>query len=373
MRDGSELTADSASLLQKAIEVNPLLQFLGLGRQGRRVLPLNSQIKRVVFSPDGGMLLQSLAGASRTRVYASLAFLECAAVGMPVGDIISFLKNATDNQILEKVLESVEGPGTLVSPGLKAAMKNSESLSAHAIGILNRLLGKGCNLEGALDAASPKRHFLVRGMLGFAETHNVHALAKLVAHLCTSQRQILALDALFLRLEQRAPAALPQERALLKVASFSELSELLKNRIMRYRGAIPVPPVSHPRLQWINSVPRLNAIGKSFRNCLNGSIAYTAPLLLGRTFIAIYTRETTLGSITSSSQYVLHVTQFWDDEAVAFSILDAKGVGNEEICDNDLADALQDLSAKTGHIWRLNYKSVFEELLIHDFLYDFVD
>jgi hypothetical protein len=366
MRNGSELKADSASLLQKAIEVNPLLHFLGLGQQGGRVLPLNSQIKRVVFSLDGGMLLQSLAGASRTRVYASLALLECAAVGTPIGDIISFLTNATDNQILEKVLEKVEGPGTAVSPGLKAAMKNSESLSAHAIGILNRLLGKGCNLEGALDAASPKRHLLVRGMLGFAEIHNVHALAKLVAHLCTSQREILALDSLFRRLEQRAPAALPQNSALLKIASFSELSKLLKNRIMRYRGAIPVPPISHPRLQWINSIPRLNAVGKSFRNCLKGNITYPASLLLGRTFIAVYTSETSFGSITSSSQYVLHVTKLWEDEAIVFAVLDAKGVANEEMCASKLADALQDLSINTDHMWRLGYKSIFNELLIYD-------
>lgn len=373
MRDGSELMADSASLLQKSVEVNPLLLFLGLRGQGRRRLPLNSQIKRVVFSPDGGMLLQSLAGASRTRVYASLAFLECAAVGAAVGDIIAFLTNATDNQILEKVLEKVEGPGTPVSLGLKAAMKNSESLNAHAIGILNRLLGKGCNLKGALDAASPERHLRVRGMLGFAEIHNVHALAKLVAHLCTSTREILALDGLLRRLEQRAPSALPQERALLKAANFSELSELLKNCMIRYRGALPVPPVSHPRLQWINSVPRLHAIGKIFRNCLNESIGYTTSLLLGQSFIAIYTCETTHGSITSSSQYVLQVRQLWDDGAVVFSILAAKGVGNEEMYDDDLVDALQDLSASTGYIWRLSYRSVFEEMLLFHWNCDFVD
>lgn len=352
--------------VQKCVEVNPLLHFLGLNGPGRRTLSPQSQLKRVVLSPEGGALLQSLAKSSRVRVYAALAFLECAAAGMDDSEIVAFLKMASDNQILEKVLAKVEGPGTCVAPGLKAALKQSEPLKAPAIGILNRLIAKGCNPKAALAAAGPSRHFYVRGMLGFAEIHNIHPLAKLAVHLCSSEREVLALDALFQRLEQRAPSILPRETALLKLENFNQLSNLLQSRIQRYRGNIQVPEVSHPCLTWVSSIPQLHAVGREFRNCLNGSLTHTVSLVLGRSFIARYTHESTLGLTTGSFQYVLLVTQAWENGAGVFIIQDAKYAGNQEMSDSHLAEAIAMLSAETGFEWRLSLKLVTDELLLHD-------
>lgn len=371
MRDEFEDTRKSMTMAQKCTEVNPLLQFLGLSGEGIRKLSLNSQLKRVVFSADGGILLQSMAKASRVRVYASIAFLECAAADIPVNEIIGFLRNATDNEILEKVLENVEGPGAQVAPGLKAAMKKSKPLKAWAIGLLNRLVGQGCNINAALNAAAPDRHFKMRGMLGFAKINEIHPLAQLAVHLCSTEREILALDSLIRRLEQRAPAALPHESAILKLENFSELSELLKSRILRYRGSLPVPAFSHPRLVWIQSIPHLRSFGKAFQNCLSVSITYPVSLALGRSFIAIYTHHSALGSQNFSTQYVFHVTQGWEDGANVLTILDAKGSANTEMPDGDLVEALRDLNKNTETIWRLSEKRVMDEMLLHDWQNDF--
>lgn len=371
MRDEYEHKAAPMTRLQECIEVNPLLHFLGLVGQGRRTLSLNNQIKRVVFSPNGGMLLQALAKASRVRVHASLAFLECAAADMSVSEIIAFLTNAADNQILEKVLEKVEGPGTEVAPSLKAALIKSEPLKAHAIGILNRLIGKGCNVKAALEAAGPKRHLQVRGMLGFADIHDMHPLAKQAVHLCSSEREILALDGLIRRLEQRAPAALPHESAVLKVENFSELSELLKNRILRYRGILPVPAFSHPRLEWIQSIPHLRSFGKSFKNCLGVSLTYSVSLAIGRSLIAIYTHESDWGAESFSSKYVFHVMQGWEDGVCVLTILDAKESANREMPDGELMEAIRDLNKNTDVIWRLSEKMIMDEMHLHDWQNDF--
>lgn len=370
MRDAFEDTRKSMTMGQKCTEVNPLVQFLGLAGEGFRKLSLNSQLKRVIFSADGGMLLQALAKASRVRVYASIAFLECAAVDMPVDEIIAFLQNATDNEILEKVLEKVEGPGTQVAPGLKAAMKKSKPLKAWAIGLLNRLIGQGCNINAALNAAAD-RHYKMRGMLGFARINEIHPLAQLAVHLCSTEREILTLDSLIRRLEQRAPAALPQESAILKLENFSQLSELLKNRILRYRGILPVPEFSHPRLEWIQSIPHLRSVGKAFQNCLNVSITYPVSLVLGRSLIAIYTHESKWGSVSSSTQYVLHVTHGWEDGASVLTILDAKESANREMSGSHLVEALRDLNKNTDAIWRLSEKMIIDEMLLHDWQNDF--
>jgi hypothetical protein len=93
------------------VELNPLLQFLGLVSASRYNLPVSNTVKRIVFSPEGGQLLQALARASRVRVLASLAHLECAAVDIEAGEAINFLISASDNAILEQVLAKVEGPG----------------------------------------------------------------------------------------------------------------------------------------------------------------------------------------------------------------------------------------------------------------------
>lgn len=371
MRNEFEDTRKSMTMAQKCTEVNPLLQFLGLSDEGIRKLSLNSQLKRVVFSADGGMLLQALAKASRVRVYASTAFLECAAIGMPVDEIISFLQNATDNQILEKVLEKVEGPGTEVAPGIKAAMKKSKPLKASAIGILNRLVGQGCSVNAALNAAAPDRHYKMRGMLGFAHSNEIHPLAQLAVHLCSTEREILALDSLIRRLEQRAPAALPHKSAILKLENFSELSELLKNCILRYRGSLPVPAFSHPRLEWIQSIPHLRSFGKAFQNCRSASITYPVSLALGRSFIAIYTHQGTLGSETFSTQYVFHVMQGWEDGVSVFTILDAKESANREMPDGHLVEALRNLNENAETIWRLSEKMIMDEMLLHDWQNDF--
>ena len=83
-------------------------------------VPVNSNVKRIVFSPGGGQLLQGLARASRMRLLASLAYLERASTDMEVDEAIAFLIAAPDNLILERVLAQVEGPDTAIAPGLKA-------------------------------------------------------------------------------------------------------------------------------------------------------------------------------------------------------------------------------------------------------------
>ena len=367
MGEECDQKAGSMTPLQKATEVNPLLMFLARGKSEGKFVPFSSQVKQVVFSPNGGALLQALAMASRVRVYASLAFLEAAAVGLNVDEIISFLLIASDNQILERVLEKVEGPGTPIAPGLKAAMKKSQPLRACAIGLLNRLIGKGYNAKAALEAAGPDRHLRVRARMGFAELHKVHTLAGSVAHLCSSDREILALDQLFRRLEHRTPSALPQQSALLKLENFSQLSRLLKKCLLCYRGAIPIPPVSHPRLEWVNSLPRLHAIGKVFRNCLNDSVVYPTSLVLGQSFIAVYTSEASFASATSPSSYVFHVTLSLEDGVMAFNLVDAKGIDNQEMPDADLAAALVDLGLLTGVIWRIGGEILMNELAIGRF------
>ena len=76
MRDEFEDTRKSMTMAQKCTEVNPLLQFLGLSGEGIRKLSLNSQLKRVVFSADGGMLLQALANVYKTRIDAVVSKAE---------------------------------------------------------------------------------------------------------------------------------------------------------------------------------------------------------------------------------------------------------------------------------------------------------
>ncbi len=58
MREEFERKRKRMTPVQKCTEVNPLLQFLGLTGEGFRKQSQNSQIKRVVPSADGGMLLQ---------------------------------------------------------------------------------------------------------------------------------------------------------------------------------------------------------------------------------------------------------------------------------------------------------------------------
>lgn len=348
------------------VEFNPLLQLLGLALESSYNLPAGNTLKQIVFSPDGGHLLQALARASRTRVLASLAYLECAAGDMESGEVITFLTSARDNQILEQVLAAVEGQGTAIAPGLKPTLKASQPLRAHAIGILNRLLLQGCNLKAAIDAASTKRHLRVRNNLLFAKSHDLHMLTRQVAYLCGSEREIIALDKIICCLAQRAPSILPDEFPLLCLEKLSDVKELLKQRILRYRGDVAVPDVSHPRLEWLRSVPQIRAAGRIFGNCLSSSTVYPVSLLLGRSFIAVYTCETPVPLCPPGETFVLDIRPTWENGQPVLAVSAAKGMQNKEMSGRKLLKALEDLSATSNWIWRIDFEMILDDLMFYD-------
>lgn len=366
MSDESEDAARRCSLSSSTIELNPLLQWLGLVSEDRCTLPDSTEVRRIVLSPDGGRFLHALTHASKIRVLASLAYLECATADREVGEVVSFLITAPDNQILEQVLAKVEGAGTAIAPGLKAALKASKPLRAYAIGILNRLLSQGCNPKAALDAASPKRHLRVRSNLQFAHYQDLHTLTRQVAYLCGSEREIIALDQIIHCLAQRAPGVLPDEFPLRRLEKLSDLTELLKQRILRYRGDVAVPDVSHPRLEWLHSVPRIRAAGRVFANCLSSNTAYPISLLLGRSFVAIYTCEPKARPPSPADKYILDIRPTWENGQLVLAIFDAKGSANNEMSGRKLAEALEDLNAATGWIWRIDFRTVMDDLLLYD-------
>jgi hypothetical protein len=55
-----------------------------VARSPIRKPPVSTTVKKIVFSPNGGQLLQALAHASNLRALASFAYLECAAADMEV-------------------------------------------------------------------------------------------------------------------------------------------------------------------------------------------------------------------------------------------------------------------------------------------------
>jgi len=366
MSDDSDEVALPVAYSDSEVELNPLLQFLGNMPEGHHGLPVNSAIKRIVLSPNSGQFLHALARASRTRVVASLAFLECASSEMETGEIIEFLISASDNLILEQMLAKVEGPGTAIAPGLKAALRTSQLLRAHAIGILNRLLLRGCNRKAALCAASRKRHLRVRMNLQFAETHELHPLTRQVAYLCENEREIIALDKIMNSLANRAPGVLLDEIPLCRLEDLCGLTGLLKQRILKYRREVAVPDVSHPRLEWLRSVPAIRAAGKTLANCLRSSAAYPTSLLLGRSFVAIYTPETRADLLLPDRQIVLNITPTWESGEMVMSVSEARGRENKEISGRKMFEVLNDLSAFTGHKWNIDFRIAMDDLNLYD-------
>lgn len=366
MSDKCEEMALPMGQSESTVELNPLLQLLGLVSEKRYNFPVSNTVKQIVFSPDGGQLLQALARASRVRVLASLAYLQCAAVDIEVGEAITFLISASDNAILEQVLAKVEGPGTSIAPGLKAALKVSQPIRPLAIGILNRLLSQGCNRKAALDAASPKRHLRVRMNLQFSESYDLHRLTQQVAYLCGSEREIIGLDRIIRSLEQRAPDLLPEGFPLRRLEGLSDLKELLKQRILRYRGEVAVPVVSHPRLEWLCSVPQIRAAGRAFSVCLSSSAVYPLSLILGRSFLAIYTCELPACLPSSYTKYILEIRPIWEDGKLVLAVSEAKGSKNKEMSGRNLLNALEDLNATTGWVWRIDYRMVMDDLSLYE-------
>ncbi len=349
-----------------AAEFNPLLQFLGLVPVDYCDLPVSSEVKRIVLSPDGGKLLHALARASRTRVVACLAYLECVQANMEAGEVIAFLISAPDNLILEQVLATVEGPGTTIAPGLKAALRKSQPIRSHAIGILNRLLLQDCNREAALGAANRKRHLRVRMNLQFAETHQLHPLTRQAAYLCETERDVIALDRVICSLASRAPGVLPDELPLRRLGDLCALKDLLKRRILNYRGEVAVPDVSHPRLEWLRSVPAIRAAGKTFANCLRSSAAYPSALLLGHSFVAIYTFETSARIALPDQQIVLNIAPTWESGEIMMSVSEARGTENKEVSGLKMFEALNDLSALTSHKWNIDFRIAMDDLNLYD-------
>lgn len=373
MSDHNQHTARASSNLKSRIEVNPLLQFLGRGSGDGRVLPVQTQIKRVLLHQDSGLLLQSLVRASRARVYATLAFLEIADAEMSVEAILSFLTQASDNTILELVLAQVEGFGTTVCAGLKAALKRSGPIGAHAIGILNRLIVSGCNLKAALNAASIERHMTVRSNFAFVERHRLHPLTSTVAHLCESECEMLALDSLFDRLARRAPDLLPAKSKLLRLESLNGLRQLLKHDILRYRRSVPVPQFHHPRLELIDSIPRMRAVGRALNNCMGASATYQISMVLGRSIFAIYAAEQCWGATKWTQPYIIHFTLVHEDDQLVASVHDIKGASNSEIRGDDRVKVLNDLTHGIGMPWRLGLHSVINELHLHEMEHQFFE
>lgn len=366
MSDDNDEVGQSNALPSSEDEHNPLLQFLGLVPDDHYDLPVSTEVKRILFSTDGGKLLHALARASRTRVAASLAYLQCTSSEMEADEVIAFLISAPDNLILEQVLAKVEGPGTAIAPGLKAALRTSQLLRAHALGILNRLLLQGCNRKAALCAASRKRHLRVRMNLQFAETHELHPLTRQAAYLCENERDIIALDKIISSLASRAPGVLPDEIPLRRLEDLSGLTGLLKQRILKYRGKVAVPDVSHPRLEWLRSVPAIRAAGKTFANCLCSSAAYPTALLLGRSFVAIYTFETGARLFLPDQQIVLNITPTWENGEIVMSVSEMRGSENKEISGRKMFEALNDLSAFTGHKWSIDFRIAMDDLNLYD-------
>lgn len=366
MSDYNDEVGQSNALPSSEDEHNPLLQFLGLVPDDQYDLPVSTEVKRIVFSTDGGELLHALARASRTRVAASLAYLQCTSPEMEADEVIAFLISAPDNLILEQVLTKVEGPGTAIAPGLKSAMRTSPLLRAYAIGILNRLLLRGCNRKAALSAASRKRHLRVRMNLQFAETHELHPLTRQVAYLCENEREIIALNKIISSLASRAPGVLPDEIPLRRLEGLSGLTGLLKQRILKYRGEVAVPDVSHPRLEWLRSVPAIRAAGKVLANCLRSSAAYPTSLLLGRSFVAIYTPETRADLLLPDRQIALNITPTWESGEMVMSVSEARGRENKEISGRKMFEALNDLSDFTGHKWNIDFRIAMDDLNLYD-------
>ncbi len=366
MSDESEEAARPNGLSSGTIELNPLLQWLGLVSEDRCTLPVSTEVRRIVLSPDGGRFLHALTHASKIRVLASLAYLECATADREVGEVVSFLITAPDNQILEQVLAKVEGTGTAIAPRLKAALKASKPLRAYAIGILNRLLSQGCNPKAAVDAASPKRHLRVRSNLHFVHSQDLHTLTRQVIYLCGSEREIIALDQIIHCLALRAPGVLPDEFPMRRLEKLSDLTELLKRRILRHRGDVAVPDVSHPRLEWLDSVPRIRAAGRVFANCLSSNTAYPISLIMGRSFVAIYTCEPKARPPSPADKYVLDIRPTWENGHMVLAVFDAKGPANNEMSGRKLAKALEDLNSVTGWIWRIDFRTAMDDLLLYD-------
>lgn len=366
MNDNSDETRKCPDHRNSATEVNPLLQFLGHVAEDCHNVPVNTNVKRIVFSPGGGQLLQGPARASRMRLLASLAYLDCASTEMEADEAIAFLIAAPDNLILERVLAEVEGPGTAIAPGLKAALNVSRPLRALAIGILNRLLEQGCSRKAALDAASRGRHLRVRSNLQFADTHDLHVLTRQAACLCGTERDIIALDRIVRSLARRAPGVLPDKLPLRRFSEFSDLMDLLKRRILRYRGEVAVPDVTHPRLEWLRSVPELRAAGRVFRNCLSSSTVYPVSLLLGRSFVAIYTCDTNVVLPGLPQRYVLSIKPIWEEGRRVLAISEARGTDNQDMPGRKLFKAIEDLEALTGCAWRIDFQVATDDLLLFD-------
>lgn len=367
MRDQGDEDAIKAKQLHNVVEVNPLLRFLGLGAKGGRLLRPRNQLKRIVLGHEGPRLLQGLVRASRLRVLACLAYIDCTPADMPESEVVAFLTSAPDNLILEQVLARVERPGTAIAPGLKAALRTQDPLRPEAIGILNRLLAQGCNREAALAAASSARHLQVRANLRFAENHDLHPLTRQTAHLCGAEREIIAMERIFRTLERRAPGILPDARALHRLEDLDDLKNLLKQRILQYRGEVAVPTVSHPRLEWLRSVPRIRAAGRQFDNCLGANSAYPISLVLGRSFLAIYqSEEGDDPESPNDGQYVLDIRPVWEDGRMVMTILEAKGRDNIDMPGYALMNALEDLNAATDREWRIDLRRALDDLLLLD-------
>jgi hypothetical protein len=367
MRDQGDEDAIKAKQLHNVVEVNPLLRFLGLGAEGGRLLRPRNQLKRIVLGHEGPRLLQALLRASRLRVLACLAYIDCAPADMSESEVVAFLTSAPDNLILEQVLARVEGPGTEIAPGLKAALRTQEPLRSEAVGILNRLLAQGCSRQAALAAASSARHLQVRANLGFVEKHDLHPLTLQTAHLCGCERAIIALDRIIHCLEWRAPGVLPDARELHRLEDLDDLKNLLKRRILRHRGEVALPNVSHPRLEWLRSVPRIRAAGRQFENCLGAISPYPISLVLGRSFLAIYhSEEGDDPEFPNDGQYVLDIRPVWEDGRMVMTILEAKCRDNIDMPGYALMNALEDLNAATDREWRIDLRMALDDLLLLD-------